>query len=303
MATVFKKTFTKAVPEGADTFTRKGQRFARWKDGKGKTRTAKLTTGADGTARLLIEAATFTAKLRDGAGIVREVATGCRDETAARAVLAELVRRAELVKGGVVNGAEDAAIDHQGTPLTAHVDAYVAHLTAKGGAPGRIAQVKARLLRVFGDCRFARLADLSGEAVERWLAERKKEDLSAAGRNNYREAAVGFGNWARRTHRLIANPFADLPLANAKADPRRPRRALTEDELARLLAVAQRRPLADARTVRTGKRRGQATAKLTERNAARLVRLGRERALIYGSSEEFVGRLTGRAGGQKLIRR
>ncbi len=35
MGTVYRKTFTKPVPAGAETFTRKGQRFARWKDRKG----------------------------------------------------------------------------------------------------------------------------------------------------------------------------------------------------------------------------------------------------------------------------
>jgi hypothetical protein len=93
VATVYRKTFTKPLPSGAETFTRKGEKFARWKDAKGKTRTANVTTGKDGSERLLIEAKTFTAKYRDGSGIVREVATGCRDETAARAVLAELVKR------------------------------------------------------------------------------------------------------------------------------------------------------------------------------------------------------------------
>lgn len=132
MATVLKKTFTKPLPEGAELFTRKGRRLARWKDAKGKTRAARLTTGQDGAPRLLIEARTWTAKLRGGDGVVREVPTGCQDETAARQVLAELVRRAELVKGGVVKGAEDAVIDHQGTPLAEHVAAYIAHLTAKG---------------------------------------------------------------------------------------------------------------------------------------------------------------------------
>jgi len=95
VATVFKKTFTKPLPSGAETFIRKGEKFARWKDAKGKTRTANVTTGKDGSERLIIAAKTFTAKYRDGSGIVREVATGCRDETAARAVLAELVKRCE----------------------------------------------------------------------------------------------------------------------------------------------------------------------------------------------------------------
>ncbi|MCX7050022.1 MAG: hypothetical protein NTX50_31630 [Candidatus Sumerlaeota bacterium] len=43
MATVFKKTFTKPVPADAETFTRKGEQFARWRDAKDKTRTEKPT--------------------------------------------------------------------------------------------------------------------------------------------------------------------------------------------------------------------------------------------------------------------
>ena len=49
MGTVLKKTFTKPVPIDAEMFIRKGIQFARWKDGKDKTRTAKVTTGKDGS--------------------------------------------------------------------------------------------------------------------------------------------------------------------------------------------------------------------------------------------------------------
>ena len=62
MGTVFRKTFTKPVPAGAEFFTRDGRRWARWKDAKGKTRTAAVTTGAEGSLRILVEARTFTAK-------------------------------------------------------------------------------------------------------------------------------------------------------------------------------------------------------------------------------------------------
>ena len=88
MGTVFRKIVTKAVPTGAEEFTHKGERWARWKDAKGKLRKAKLTTGKQGQDRIVIESHTLYAKYRDGAGIVRTVPTGCRDETAARSVLA-----------------------------------------------------------------------------------------------------------------------------------------------------------------------------------------------------------------------
>ena len=65
MGTVFKKTYTKPVPPEAETFTRKGQRLAKWKDGKNKTRTAPLTIGKDGSDRILVKAGTYTAKYRD----------------------------------------------------------------------------------------------------------------------------------------------------------------------------------------------------------------------------------------------
>ena len=75
MASVFKKSFTKPVPAGAETFTRKGVLYARWIQ-RGKTRTERATMAEDGTLRLLLEATTYTARYRDGEGVVREVATG-----------------------------------------------------------------------------------------------------------------------------------------------------------------------------------------------------------------------------------
>ena len=124
MGSVFRKSFTKSLPAGAETFLRKGQRLARWKDRRGKTRTALLTEGQDGSERITIESPFFVAKYRDGSGIVREVATGCRDEQAARSVLADLERRAELVKAGVMTPKEDQIADHQAIALAEHVDAF-----------------------------------------------------------------------------------------------------------------------------------------------------------------------------------
>ena len=79
MGTVYKKTVTRPLPKWAELFTKNGQPFARWKPAKGKTRTAKEKTGEDGSPRILDEAGTYVAKLRDGEGLVREVSTGCRE--------------------------------------------------------------------------------------------------------------------------------------------------------------------------------------------------------------------------------
>ncbi len=74
MGTVYKETFTKPLPPGARIIVRKGKRLAQWQDAKGKTRTEGVTVGKDGTDRIIVEAGTYTAKYRDGAGVVRKVA-------------------------------------------------------------------------------------------------------------------------------------------------------------------------------------------------------------------------------------
>jgi hypothetical protein len=281
VGTVFRPTVTKLLPTGAEVFTRKGERFARWKDRKGKTRTAPLTEGKDGSDRIVIESSRYVAKYRDGAGVVQVVPTGCRDEQAARCVLGELERRAELVRAGVMSVAESAVADHQATPLAGHLDAFDEHHRAKGVTKIHREDTGRYLRRLAADCSFGTLSDLRREALERWLALRTAEGMSARTRNAYRNALVSFCNWAVEANWLAGNPFDPVPKANEKADPRRQRRAMTEPELVQLLTVVRERPLLEALTVRKGPRKGERYADVRPEVRERLQLLGRERALIY----------------------
>jgi integrase len=280
VGTVFKKQVTRPLPPGAEIFTRKGERFARWKC-RGKTRTAPLTVGQDGSERIVTESPYFVAKYRDGAGVVQTVATGCRDEQAARQVLADLERRAELVRANVLTAAEAAVGDHQATPFAAHLKAYLAHLEAKGACKEHRSERARQLRRLAADCSFGALADLRREALERWLNVQARVGMGARTRNSYLGSLLAFCNWAVETSRLTSNPFDAVPKANEKADPRRQRRAMVEPELVRLLAVAKERPLLEALTVRKGPRKGERYANVRPEVRERLDLLGRERALIY----------------------
>jgi integrase len=281
MGTVYRKTYTKPLPANADTFSRSGKRYAKWKNHRNKPRTALMTSGKNGSNRIVVKAGTFTAKYRDGAGVVVEKATGCRDETAARSVLADLVRRAELVKANVLTAVEDAVSDHQNTSLAEHVAAYLVHLEAEGTCVDHRGNVQRCLNRIADDCRFLKLADMNVDAFERWLVWMTKEGMGARTKNLHRASAVAFCNWCVAAGRMTVNPFSKVKKANEDADPRRKRRAMNEDELTRLLEVARRRPLLDRMTVRRGKNKGKAVAKLRESTKIRLEKLGWERALIY----------------------
>ena len=64
MGSVYRESYTKPLPNGAELFTRKGERFARWTDKRGRKRAAKVTTGRDGSPRVVSECRTYTAKYR-----------------------------------------------------------------------------------------------------------------------------------------------------------------------------------------------------------------------------------------------
>jgi integrase len=281
VGTVFKKQVTKPLPADAEIFTRKGERFARWKSARGKTRTAPLTVGEDGSDRITIESSKWVAKYRDSAGVICVVPTGCRDETNARQVLADLERKAELVRSGVMTGAEEHIGRHQATPLAQHLAAFNEHLTAKGTSEIHRDYTARYLRRLAAECTLSTLADLRREALERWLAARANEGLGAKARNLYRGALVSFSNWCVATDRLAGNPFREVAKANEKADRRRQRRAMDEAELVHLLDVARQRPLLVALTVRKGERKGERYANVRPEVRQRLDLLGRERALIY----------------------
>jgi len=59
-----------------------------------------------------MEAATFTAKFRDGEGLLCKVPTGCRSREAAKKVLADLESRAGRVRSGMITAREAAVAEH-----------------------------------------------------------------------------------------------------------------------------------------------------------------------------------------------
>jgi len=245
MGSVFRKTVTKQLPQNAEIFTRKGERFARWKDRKGKMRTELVTTGRDGSDRMAVTAGTYTAKYRDGQGLVREVATGCRTKDGAASVLRELTGRAEKVKAQILTVGEAAIADHQQTPLDEHFEVYLTHMRAKDNSDVHIADSNRLAGRLFRECHFGSLRDIGRDVVEQWLVERKSEGMAARTRNSYLQAIRGFCNWCVATDRMVSNPLAKVKKADENADRRRQRRAMAEADLQRLLYVANCRPLAE----------------------------------------------------------
>ena len=193
---------------------------------------------------------TWVARYRDGEGRRREVSTGCRDKTAARQVLADLVKRAEHMKAGIITPQQARTADHADAPMGEHVASYLEHLKAKTVRGKRVSEkhrynVRLQLERLVRECSYYRLGDISRESMEKWMNRAEEQGMGARTRNTHRSAMVAFCNWCVETNRLTANPLYGLCKADVRSDRRRTRRALTEDELRRLLKAARMRPVAE----------------------------------------------------------
>ena len=281
MGSLRKKTYTKPLPANAELFVRKGEQFARWEDKAGKKKTAPTTTGRDDSLRIVLKSRYWLAKFRDGSGVEKEVSTGCKDKAAAQTKLTKFERQAELVRSGVVTAAEQSIAAHQAKSIAQHIQDYLKHLRGRSGSEKYRSSVEACLERLVSECGFRKLADIDVERLEQWLLDAEDAGLGPRTRNRYRSAVVALAGWCVKSGRLSANKLTALPVANEKADRRRQRRALDESEISRLLDAAERRPLIEAMTVRRGRNKGKLLASVKPDAKDRLIRLGRERRLIY----------------------
>ncbi len=80
MGTVYRKTFTKPIPAGADIIERPGEQQSRWRNANRKLSSAKVTTDRDRVPHIRVESGTFFANDRDSSGIVVAQPTGCHAE-------------------------------------------------------------------------------------------------------------------------------------------------------------------------------------------------------------------------------
>ena len=291
MAIVYKKKYPILMPKGAEIIVRRGQSLARWKNGRGQVLTAEVLDDQ----HVMFVSDCWYVRYRDGQGRMRRDSTGCRDRQAAEKILADILTNVDKVKAGVISPQEMTASGQLESPIGQHVDDYLAQLavrTMRGRrvSPKHVVHMRDEIGRVVRECGFHRLKDINRQTVQRWMnnlvqtprdtSDPKSQPLASRTINMHRAGIIAFCNWCVSEGRLSVNPLAGLPKVD-ESQPTRRRRALTEDEIARLLKAAKERPLREALTIRTGKNKGKLLARVRDQERHRLERLGQERALLY----------------------
>lgn len=280
MGSLFRRTLRRPVPQSATITEKNGQALARWRS-RGKWQTASVVKNDDGSQSVELETGTYYGRFKDHTGRLVERSTGCRDEANARQKLAAWEKEAEQIRAGVLDASELDTARAAAGPIKPQLAAYLQSLVVSEASAVYRANADRAVRRLCDELGLETLRDLRRDKVEPWFAKAIADDRSAASRNYYRQSIVSFANWLVATKRIREHDLSGLPVADRRLDPRRQRRALTQDEIARLLAVAATRPLDDARTVRRGARKGERAAELRPEVVSSLLALGRERVLIY----------------------
>lgn len=178
---------------------------------------------------------------RDHRGKRHEMSSRTVDKQTANRMLSKRRDEIALRRDGIVNEDKHGFGVEGRRPLAEHVADYLEYCVQVDQAAKNIEEKRRHLARLIAMTDATRISDLTAERLQRCMARLRDSGLSARTANFARQAAVAFMSWALKVGRVESNRLRVVPKYDESRDRRRIRRPLTEDELSRLLAVAQDR--------------------------------------------------------------
>ncbi len=168
----------------------------------------------------------------------RRVAKGFTDKGLTEQLAAKLENQVLLRKRGMIDPLAEQTIARRQGSVTDALDAFSRSMD--NTAPKHRKLTMTRVKRLVEGCGFRTIGELDAEKVEECLkAIRREEDLGARTYNHYLQAVDEFGKWLASTKRLPSNPVAGIERLNAETDVRHKRRALSPEEVSRLVESAR----------------------------------------------------------------
>ena len=165
---------------------------------------------------------------------------GFTDKTATQQLAFRREHEAALVAKGLASPQADRPDREVETDLAAFRSA----LANKDVSDSQVALVSRRCERLIQGCGFRKIGDFDAVVIEDWLAKQRKTNgdrrgISVQTSNHYLRAIKQFTRWLTRHKRLRVDPLVHLDLLNVAVDRRHDRRALSDHEVARLLAATR----------------------------------------------------------------
>jgi integrase len=176
----------------------------------------------------------------DHQGRRREKSSRTTDHKAAERIASKLEADAALRREGVIDSALDKFVEAGQRLLSDHVEDYLEHCKQSGQAKRHLICKRAHLAGLVGS-RLVRLPDLSPQRLSVHLQALKTSGKAARTVNACRATVLAFMQWCWKQERVSENRLGIVPRFDERRDRRRERRALTLEEVARLLQTTRDR--------------------------------------------------------------
>jgi integrase len=177
---------------------------------------------------------------------------GVTDKQVADKKAHEFIQERERETAGILE--PKAVRDSAKKALTAHLDDYVADLTARGrnGRGGRGARlVASRIRALLQECDWQVPCNVTADSFSAW---RNRQTCSPRTLNHYLQGMISLLNWMERVGRIKTNPLKNVGKADERGKQKRVRRAFTDEELRKLVAGSEDRGIIYFTAARTGLR-------------------------------------------------
>ena len=229
-----KRRRTMPIPPEAEIIERGGMPHARWVTARGKVKAMPLNRRGD---RVVQESRRWYVRLWDKDANRWREWRAYIDKRASTAKEIEIVKRIERGEVGLI----DPFGQGRRLPLAKHLDDFAEYLEDKGNTPDHVDRTVARCRRVFDLIGAATVTGVTAGNVEACLADLRRGGLSPSSSNHYLRALRNFMRWMIRDRRIREDPLIGMTLLKVTAaDRKRRRRNLTDEEMASLVAAANR---------------------------------------------------------------
>lgn len=167
----------------------------------------------------------------------RQTVKGYTDKAATQQLAAKLERDARMIADGLL----DPAVLFTEVTLESHLTDFESHLVAKKVSDEQVQLVLTRCRTLLGKMGITKLNGITADGASLALSALRKgtkdeKGISVQTSNHYLRAIKQFSRWARLSKRgLSDDPLATLEMLNVETDRRHDRRALSDDEVTRLL--------------------------------------------------------------------
>lgn len=161
---------------------------------------------------------------------------GFTDKAATLQLAIKREHEAALVRKGLI----EAPKSQTAISIDAALESFGKALANRGVSADQVTLVFGRCQRLVTGCSFGTVVDIDPIAVDDWLAKQRngrkgKKGVSVQTSNHYLRAIKQFTRWLSRHKQLREDPLVHLEMLNVAVDRRHDRRALSDDEVSRLL--------------------------------------------------------------------